>query len=400
MAWYGVPYGPWITVEPFQNGYDARRTDNLADCMFDPDDDGNNEDSYFDPADRGRRLGPSSTCHTARVFGFQGDTRYTGTFDATRVGRAGDGPGLLGSIDRGTGVETKINLQRFAGRTIRFRFLVTTIKYDNSDVVDYLSRGGPFFPGMEEDAGWYIDNIHVDSALISPSTLSEDDRDNSAAPAPDTDADGFAGCQDCDDGDNQIRPGGPQLCDGQNNDCGDPSRPTVPLNETDSDRDGYVARAPWVGTTPGTLGGGDCIGDDPTSHPGALEICDNKDNDCNGTVDDGWATPGTTPGLGLASDKHTMNWSVEPQADGYDVTKDNLTALRSGGGFVSPVPGCVENDSVDTQSDDLVAPPVGSPFYYLVHSKRACGNGTYNSGAATRSGNRDSGIGASPNRCP
>jgi len=230
--------------------------------------------------------------------------------------------------------------------------------------------------------------------------LNLDTRDNSAVPAPDADGDGFAGCQDCEDGDNQIRPGGPQLCDGQNNDCGDPSWPTVPSNETDSDGDGYVACAPWVGTSPGIVGGGDCLGNDSASHPGAPEICDNADNDCNGIVDDGWVTPGTTLGLGLASDKHTMNWSVEPQADGYDVTKGDLASLRSGGGFASSVLGCLENDGVDTQSDDLVAPPVGSAFYYVVRAKRACKSGTYNSGAASQSGNRDIGIGASPNRCP
>jgi len=34
---------------------------------------------------------------------------------------------------------------------------------------------------------------------------------------------------------------------------------------------------------------GDCDDDDPATHPGAEEICDGRDNDCNGQVDDGAA---------------------------------------------------------------------------------------------------------------
>src|SRR5262249_21160879 len=32
---------------------------------------------------------------------------------------------------------------------------------------------------------------------------------------------------------------------------------------------------------------GDCNDNDPTVHPGAAEVCDGKDNNCNGTIDEG-----------------------------------------------------------------------------------------------------------------
>lgn len=55
----------------------------------------------------------------------------------------------------------------------------------------------------------------------------------------------------------------------------------------DLDGDGYFG--PLPGTTAGSSDacGGDCDDSSPAAFPGATEICDGVDNDCNGIVDDG-----------------------------------------------------------------------------------------------------------------
>lgn len=56
------------------------------------------------------------------------------------------------------------------------------------------------------------------------------------------------------------------------------------------------------GHPPVSCGGGDCRDDDPSIHPGRLEVCDGKDNNCNDAVDEGnvceappWCDPSTCP---------------------------------------------------------------------------------------------------------
>ena len=178
----GQPIGDWVTIEPYYNRYDVQATSSWNRCAFDPTDDGSDEDSFFSAKDILRKTGPSSTCYTRTVFGWQGDTSDA-PFNAANVGRATDGPGLQGSVDRGTWVETRFNLQRYAGRRIRLRLLATSGKYFDSgnDAVSYF--GGGLVPaGSSVDDGWYVDNVHVDEALQSPLIVAVDTKANLSLP--------------------------------------------------------------------------------------------------------------------------------------------------------------------------------------------------------------------------
>ncbi len=75
--------------------------------------------------------------------------------------------------------------------------------------------------------------------------------------------------EDCDDANDAIKPGATEICDGIDNNCNG-----VTDEGFDQDNDGF------------TSCNGDCNDNDDTVYPGAPELCDNKDNNCNGSVDE------------------------------------------------------------------------------------------------------------------
>lgn len=120
--------------------------------------------------------------------------------------------------------------------------------------------------------------------VVGPGDFEDDDGDGVA--------DAACGGADCDDRDWRTAPSAPELADGRDNDCdgmvdeaADPTRWYA-----DEDGDGYgddldsvVSAEPVAGRV---QRGGDCVPYEAAIHPGATEVCDGLDQDCDGRVDE------------------------------------------------------------------------------------------------------------------
>ncbi|GAB4252746.1 MAG: hypothetical protein Kow0027_17640 [Saprospiraceae bacterium] len=76
---------------------------------------------------------------------------------------------------------------------------------------------------------------------------------------------------DCNDNDATVNPGAPELCNGLDDNCDG----IIPANEQDNDGDGY------------RLCDGDCDDNNAAINPGAAEVCNGIDDNCNGQIDEG-----------------------------------------------------------------------------------------------------------------
>lgn len=103
---------------------------------------------------------------------------------------------------------------------------------------------------------------------------------------------GWAPIGDCDDRDPLDHPGAEEICDGTDNNCdGEADEGLGWMGYFDGDRDGYGRTGDPIKfcDPPGNAESeidGDCNDDDATIRPGAAEVCDSIDQDCDGLVDE------------------------------------------------------------------------------------------------------------------
>ena len=107
----------------------------------------------------------------------------------------------------------------------------------------------------------------------------------------DNDGDGYTEPEgDCDDSDASIYPGAAEVCDGIDNDCdGEIDEGVTNPYYEDADGDGYglstvgpvMTCSPPAGYVSNNL---DCDDSDASKYPGAVEVCDGIDNDCDPAI--------------------------------------------------------------------------------------------------------------------
>jgi hypothetical protein len=139
----------------------------------------------------------------------------------------------------------------------------------------------------------------------------------------DNDGDGYTGLEgDCDDTDEDVHPGAFELVNGVDDDCDGIIDDGT--SAYDDDGDGYSEDA------------GDCNDADASIYPYATEVCDGVDNDCNGLTDGSDATDGTT-------------YYRDLDADGYGDWGSSITSC-------DPVPGYT-TDATDCDDTAIDAHP-------------------------------------------
>lgn len=153
------------------------------------------------------------------------------------------------------------------------------------------------------------------------------------APPVDADGDGYVAADDCDDEVAGVHPGAEEICDGVDQDCdGEVDEGTLYV---DADADGYGDPAGGTGlcdAPPGSVvNADDCNDTDASIHPDAEEVCDGIDQDCDGTIDDHPADDD--------------RWYTDADGDGYGDPDSSTRACDQPAGTVSNRKDCDDGDA-------------------------------------------------------
>ncbi|MCK6523385.1 putative metal-binding motif-containing protein, partial [Myxococcota bacterium] len=142
----------------------------------------------------------------------------------------------------------------------------------------------------------------------------------------DNDGDGFAACQECDDGDAAVSPGATETCDAIDNDCDgsiddaddslDTSTATTYYRDGDADGYGDVDFPTLACALPAGYAADATDCDDGASgvNPGATEVCSGVDEDCDTLIDDADPSLDTTSGSVFYADADSDGYG-DPDAD-------------------------------------------------------------------------------------
>ena len=220
------------------------------------------------------------------------------------------------------------------------------------------------------------------AAAETDCTDPEDYNCDGSSGATDADGDGHVACEECDDADKDTFPGADEVCDGKDNDCDvliDEDAIDAETWYLDLDQDGYGATAATTAACESPPGyasqPGDCNDVDPDYNPRAAEIdcSDPEDYNCDGSVGyadkdgDGWAAcedcddadaAKSPEDLEICDDKdNDCDSSVDDSAldastyyrdadkDGYGDLKTTSEACDTPSGYVADFTDCDDRDA-------------------------------------------------------
>ena len=147
---------------------------------------------------------------------------------------------------------------------------------------------------------------------------------------------------DCNDSDPTVSPGANEKCNGKDDDCDgqiDEEGASNCFNwflDNDGDTYGINGAVKCLCAKAGAYSaskGGDCDDGAPAVHPGATEVCNSKDDDCDGSVDESGS-------LGCTS------WYLDGDGDGWGQSASQCLCAKSGSYSTTQTGDC--NDSNKT----------------------------------------------------
>ncbi len=246
-------------------------------------------------------------------------------------------------------------------------------------------EAAPALSEADGSATFSLDGLGTGIYTLAVQTLREDGASGLASTAfevvdVDVDNDGYAdvlyGGDDCDDSDPTVHPGAEEFCDGQDNDCdgvSDGATATdAPTWYPDLDLDGFgiteLAVVDCQQPKDHVLLPGDCDDENIEINPGAAEVCDGIDNDCNDLVDD--EDPGLYTGSGSL-------WFPDEDADGYGSFSPYVLACEAPEGWVSEGGDCNDEDPAINPGAEEICDDIDNNCVDGVDEPGATGGSTY-----------------------
>jgi hypothetical protein len=156
----------------------------------------------------------------------------------------------------------------------------------------------------------------------------------------DIDHDGSPACEDCEDTQPDVNPDGLETCNGLDDDCdGEADEAGASggsIFYADSDGDGYgdaSVPTPGCSAPAGTVADDtDCDDTSATTHPGATELCNGEDDDCDGEVDG-------------ADEVTLVSWYADADGDGSGDPLTSELACSAPAGYVTDATDCDDGDA-------------------------------------------------------